>query len=65
MRWNTRTTKDLNADFKGRFSGPLNEETQLNMIAYILQLNGALPGSQRLTASTDIQVGKLVAGSTR
>jgi hypothetical protein len=43
-----------------RFSGPLSEETQLNIMAYILQLNGALPGTQPLTRSTDIQIGTLV-----
>jgi hypothetical protein len=64
-RWNTRSTKDLSADFKGRFSGPLKEETQLNIIAYILQLNGASPGSQRLTMSADVEIGKLMSTSFR
>jgi hypothetical protein len=43
-----------------RFSGPLSEETQLNIMAYILQLNGAPAGTQPLTRSTDIQIGTLV-----
>jgi hypothetical protein len=44
-----------------RFTGPLNEETQLNIMAYILQLNGALPGPQPLTRSTDVEIGRLIS----
>jgi hypothetical protein len=43
-----------------RFSGDLSEETQLNIMAYILQLNGALPGPRPLTRSTDAEIGRLV-----
>ena len=59
QRWATRSTKDLSEDMKRRFSGPLSEETQLNIMAYILQLNGALPGSQPLTRSTDVPINRL------
>jgi len=54
-RWATRTTKDLSAEFKGRF-GDLSQETRLNLIAYILKANGALPGTQPLTAATDVEI---------
>lgn len=57
-RWATRTTKDLSREFQGRF-GNLSEETRLNLIAYILQANGALPGTQPLTATTDVQIRSL------
>jgi hypothetical protein len=45
-----------------QLSGPLSEETQLNIMAYILKLNGALPGSQALTASTDVHINRLTTG---
>jgi hypothetical protein len=54
-RWATRTTKDLSYEFQGRF-GNLSEETRLNLIAYILQANGALPGTKPLTVATDVQI---------
>jgi cytochrome c553 len=59
QRWATRSTKDLSAEMRRRFAGPLSEETQLNIMAYILQLNGALPGSQPLTQSTDVAINRL------
>jgi hypothetical protein len=59
QRWATRSTKDLSADMRRRFTGPLSEESQLNIMAYILQLNGALPGSQPLTKSTDVPMNQL------
>src|SRR5262245_39257158 len=39
-RWGGQTTKDLTKEFRERF-GNLSEETRLNLIAYILQANGA------------------------
>jgi mono/diheme cytochrome c family protein len=59
QRWGTRSTKDLSAEMRDRFSGPLSEETRLNIMAYILKLNGALPGSQPLTLSTDVPINRL------
>ena len=59
MRWAGRTTKNLNTEFFERF-GPrtahLSEETRLNLIAYILKANGALPGPQPLTMTTDVEI---------
>lgn len=59
-RWAGRTTKDLTREFQERF-GKLEEETRLNLIAYILQGNGALSGTQPLTAATDVQIRNLVS----
>ena len=59
-RWGARSTKDFSREMMSRFTGPLSEETQLNIMAYILRLNGALPGTQPLTRSTNIQIGTLV-----
>ena len=58
-RWSGRRTKDLIAEFQVRFAPPasrLSEETRLNLIAYILQANGALPGAQPLTMATDVEI---------
>ena len=63
-RWGKRSTKDLTANFLERFgpqSGRLTEDTRLNIIAYILQANGAMPGKQPLTMSTDVEIGTLMA----
>lgn len=54
-KWGARTTKALVDEFKGRF-GNLSEETRLNLIAYILQSNGGKPGTQPLTADTDVEI---------
>jgi len=57
-RWGARTTKDLTKEFQERF-GNLREETRLNLIAYILQANGALPGTRPLSAVTDVPIRNL------
>jgi len=60
-RWGARSTTAFSSEMMKRFGGPLSEETQLNIMAYILQLNGALPGPQPLTRSTDVEIGRLVS----
>jgi len=64
-RWGARSTKDFSSEMMKRFSGPLSEETQLNIMAYILQLNGALPGPQPLTRSTDVEIGRLAGAPAK
>ena len=59
-RWSTRSTKDLTDEFKGRFDPPLTEEIRLNLIAYLLKANGAQPGTQPLTVSTNIEIRSLL-----
>jgi hypothetical protein len=58
-RWSRRTTRDLSREFQERFASPLTEETRLNIISYLMQLNGASPGTQPLTNSTDEVIGRL------
>jgi hypothetical protein len=60
QRWSGRTTKDLSKEFQDRF-GNIVEDTRLNLIAYILQANGALSGTQRLTVETDVEIASLAA----
>jgi len=57
-RWVARSTKDLSQEFLERF-GHVSEETRLNIIAYILQENGAASGTQPLTMTTDVEIRKL------
>jgi hypothetical protein len=61
-RWASRSTKDLIREFQDRF-GDLREETRLNLIAYILQANGAWPGTEALTPATDVEILSLVRSS--
>ena len=51
------------SEFRIRFAPPaahLSEETRLNLIAYILQANGALPGTQPLTVATGMELRTLI-----
>ena len=58
-RWAARSTKDLSANFEKRFASSLSEETRLNILAYMLSENGARPGRQPLTMTTDVRIGAL------
>jgi cytochrome c553 len=62
-KWSSRSTKDMTAEFTKRFGKDLTEETRLNIIAYLLQLSGALPGSEPLTMSSDLKISNLVGSS--
>jgi len=65
-RWAPRTTRDLTHDFERRFAGTLSEDTRLSIVAYLLQANGAAPGSEPLTMTTSVGIGSLVpAGGPR
>ena len=46
-----------------RFAPPgsrMSQETRLNLIAYILQVNGARAGGTPLTLDTDVKIGALI-----
>ncbi len=61
-KWGARTTKALYRRIQeaaGGFPPPdrrLDEELYLNLTAYILQANGARPGTQALTTSTAVEI---------
>ena len=62
-RWAMRSTKELTANFQERFAPPaahLSEQTRLNIVAYILQANGALPGTRPLTMGTDVEIRTII-----
>jgi mono/diheme cytochrome c family protein len=61
--WGSRTTKDL-LDYMSAampYGGPsLPAETYLSILAYILQSNGAVTGSEALSATTSVRMDGLM-----
>ena len=49
----------LTAEFERRFADTLSVDTRLDLVACILQMNGAAAGSQALTMETDVEIGRL------
>ncbi|HKD47638.1 MAG TPA: cytochrome c [Rhizomicrobium sp.] len=43
-------------------SGSLTSEMYLNILAFILEANGAKPGDQTLTPATSVKVGDIITG---
>jgi hypothetical protein len=62
-QWGAKTTKDLSQRIQVAIGGFPPEgrdaETYLNLTAYVLEMNGARPGSQPLTASTAVVIESL------
>jgi hypothetical protein len=65
-RWSGRTTKDLSIRIKDAVGGfppeGANEETGLNITAYVLEANGAKAGSDALTWATAAVIGSVAKG---
>lgn len=62
--WDAKTTKDLSISIYGTaraFFPGTDERTALAITAYVLQLNGAKPGSQELNMSTTVEINSLAA----
>jgi hypothetical protein len=62
--WEAKTTKELSTSVcgtAGAFFPGTDERTGLAITAYILQLNGAKPGSQELSMSTAVEIRSLAA----
>jgi len=55
--WGARTTKDLSTRIKEAID--VSEATYLSITAYVLQANGARPGTEALTADTAVEVRSL------
>lgn len=67
QRWGPKTAAQLVARFQeARFSfeeaGLTDDESIVNITAYVLQVNGARAGSQRLTRTTDAIVSSATSG---
>ncbi len=65
-RWGSKTAAELIARFQeAKFSfkqaGISDDESIVNITAYVLQANGAKPGSRRLTRRTETLVGEVTS----
>ena len=64
--WGDRTAADLVAFLQGAMPptnpGTLGEQNYVNVVAYILDFNGARPGDQALTARTAVRIGSVATG---
>ncbi len=64
--WSNRTTQDLVGFMQGAMPptnpGGLTEAAYLDISAYILQYNGARPGTQALTATSAVRIGTIATG---
>ncbi len=64
--WSTRTARDLIAFVKGSMpplnSGSIPDADYLNVIAFLLQANGAAPGNQPLAITSSFTVGSVATG---
>jgi len=64
-RWGKRTAAELIARFQETVDDPvlkfegMNDETTVNITAYILQVNGAKAGTQPLTRTTSVIVSSI------
>jgi mono/diheme cytochrome c family protein len=67
-KWSERTTRDLSRRINEAVGGfppqDRDEDTYLNLTAYILQVNGAQPGTQALTPSTAVVIRSIAPGIT-
>ena len=66
--WGARTTQDLVAFLSAAMPpapaapGSLGGQTYLNLAAFLLQANGAKPGTAALTATTSVAIGSVANG---
>jgi hypothetical protein len=62
-RWKARTTREFSSRIReaavGFLPRDMDKETYLALTAYVLQVNGARPGAQALTASTAVEIGSI------
>ena len=66
--WGARTTKELAGRIKEAVGGfppqGTDQETYLNLTAYVLQANGALAGTQTLAPATAVQIRSISTAAT-
>ena len=64
--WSARTTRDLFTYIQSAMPpgarGSLGQETYVNLVAFILQANGARAGTQPLTPTTSASIGAVATG---
>ena len=66
-KWGARNTNDLSRRIGEAVGGfppqDKDEETYLNLTAYVLQFNGARPGTQALTKATAVEIRTIAPGA--
>ena len=66
--WRDRTPRELFEHIKGSMPpdrpGRLGDQAYLDIVAYLLQANGAPAGNQVLTATTAVPIGTVASGQT-
>ena len=66
--WGDRTPQELVERIRGTMPpdrpGRLEEQTYLDIVAYLLQANGAPAGDEALTATTAVSIGAVATGRT-
>ena len=64
--WRSRPVSDLFNRIRNTMPitdpGSLSDQDAVNLVAYILQANGAIPGTQPLTAETIVPIGAVATG---
>jgi alcohol dehydrogenase (cytochrome c) len=64
--WHERTTADLFAKIHDTMPvnnpGSLSEQDAVTLVAFILQSNGTVPGTQALTAAVEVPIGNIATG---
>jgi len=66
--WGSRTTRDLLTAVQSmppEQPGGLPEATYLSIVAFILQSNGATPGTQALTTATTVPIGSFLTAAAQ
>jgi alcohol dehydrogenase (cytochrome c) len=67
--WGARTTADLVSFMEGAMPpsspGSLGEQAYVNVVAYILDFNGARPGNEPLTAAAKVGIRSVASGQAR
>ena len=67
--WAERTPQALFEQIKGSMPpdrpGRLGDQAYLDIVAYLLDANGARPGNQALTATTVVPIGRVATGQVR
>ncbi|MGI8990374.1 MAG: PQQ-binding-like beta-propeller repeat protein [Bryobacteraceae bacterium] len=67
--WKGRTTRDLIALIKTTMPpgnrGSLDPQSYVNIVAFLLDANGAQPGSEPLTSETNLPIGNFATGEMR
>src|SRR6202034_3711980 len=64
--WGSRSTRELYDYIQSAMplgkGGSLSSQTYENIVAFLLEANGATPGGKAFTAETDVKIGNVASG---